>query len=90
MAIVCFDAHVLIWGVKQQVTASQTDTIERARFLIQQCEEQQDRVIVPAVVVGEILCNLPINQHAAIHKVLNAAFIITPYDGRAALQNARI
>lgn len=90
MAIVCFDTHVLIWGIKGEANSSQQEMIERAQALIQQCHERNDTVIVPAVVLGEVLCKAPVDHHAAMFQTLNEAFVIAPYDVRAALINARI
>jgi len=90
MAIVCFDTHVVIWGIKEEASSSQQDMIERAKELIRQCEAQEDTVVIPALVVGEVLCNLPVASQPSLWQALNDNFIIAPYDARAALHNAQI
>ncbi len=90
MAIVCFDAHAVIWGIKEEASSSQQAMIERAKALIQQCEEQDDTVVIPALVVGEVLCSLPVENQSRLWQGLNDNFIIAPYDTRAALHNARV
>lgn len=90
MAMVCFDSHVIIWGIKRQASSTQRDMIERAEALIKQCEENKDTVVVPAIVVGEVLCNLPLENQPQLFKVLNESFIIVPYDIHAARHNAKI
>jgi predicted nucleic acid-binding protein len=90
MAIVCFDTHVLIWGVKNEASSSQQAMIERAIALIQQCTDRKDVVLVPAVVVGEALCNVPAGMQESLFRTLSEQFLIVPYDARAALINARI
>lgn len=90
MAMICFDSHVIIWGVKRQASSTQQEMIERAEALIKQCEENKDTVVVPAIVVGEVLCNLPLESQPQLFKVLNENFVIIPYDMRAARHNARI
>lgn len=90
MAIVCFDTHVLIWGVKNEASSSQPSMIERAIALIQQCTDRKDVVLVPAVVVGEALCNVPAVMQESLFRTLSEQFLIVPYDARAALINARI
>jgi predicted nucleic acid-binding protein len=90
MAMVCFDSHVIIWGIKRQASSTQQEMIERAEALIKQCEENKDTVVVPALVVGEVLCNLPLENQPQLFKVLNENFMIVPYDMRAARHNAKI
>jgi predicted nucleic acid-binding protein len=90
MAMVCFDSHVIIWGIKRQASSTQLDMIERAATLIAQCEENKDTVIVPALVVGEVLCNLAVEDQSRLFQVLSESFAIAPYDMRAARHNAKI
>ena len=90
MAIVCFDTHVLIWGIKHEAHASQQAMIERANALIQQCADRKDSVLIPAVVVGEALCSAPPETQERMFQTFSEHFLIVPYDARAALVNARI
>jgi PIN domain nuclease of toxin-antitoxin system len=34
MDLVCFDTHIIIWGIKQQATAGQEANIDKAKNLI--------------------------------------------------------
>lgn len=90
MAIVCFDTHMLIWGIKEEANSSQQAMIERAKAIIQQCEAQDDTVVVPALVVGEVLCNRLVPNQQELWQALNDSFIVAPYDARAAIYNAQI
>jgi hypothetical protein len=36
MTLVCFDTHIIIWGVKGQATSGQEDKIDKAKYLINQ------------------------------------------------------
>jgi mRNA interferase HicA len=44
----------------------------------------------PALVIGEVLCNLSPENQPQLFKVLNENFVIVPYDMRAARHNAKI
>ncbi|MFN8446501.1 MAG: PIN domain-containing protein [Caldilineaceae bacterium] len=90
MAVVCFDTHVLIWGIKQEAQPSQREMIEKANALIRECQDKKDSVIIPAVVVAEMLCSVPHETHQRFFQILNESFMIVPFDARAALINARI
>src|SRR5690242_2444160 len=90
MAIVCFDTHMLIWGIKEEANSSQQAMIERAKAIIQQCEAQDDTVVVPALVVGEVLCNRSVANQQGLWQALNDSFVVVPYDARAAIYNAQI
>lgn len=90
MAIVCFDTHMLIWGIKEEANSSQQAMIERAKVIIQQCEAQDDTVVVPALVVGEVLCNRSVANQQGLWQALNDSFVVAPYDARAAIYNAQI
>lgn len=52
MDLVCFDTQIIIWGVKRQATPGQEDNIDKAKYLINTCEENGIDIMVPSVVVG--------------------------------------
>ncbi|MEM9214632.1 MAG: PIN domain-containing protein [Cyanobacteria bacterium P01_F01_bin.150] len=90
MNLVCFDTQILIWGVKQQATPGQEANIEKARHLIQMCDENNIRVIVPSIVVAELLCNLPKKIHNDFRQLMQNRFIVSPFDTQAALHFANM
>ena len=91
MAIVCVDTNVLIWGVKQECTPGQEDLLERAKHLLKQCQAAKDRVIVPAIVIGELLANLPLDTHEVfLRAIRDSSLVVVPYDLNTARLNAKI
>lgn len=42
MNLVCFDTHIIIWGIKKQATPGQEGNIEKAKDLIEMCEKDYD------------------------------------------------
>jgi predicted nucleic acid-binding protein len=90
MNLVCFDTNIIIWGVKRQATPGQEENIEKAEFLISMCDENDIKIMVPAVVVAEILCALEPRFHGAVSELMQRRFIVLPFDTRAALHFADI
>ncbi len=88
--LVCFDTHVLIWGVKGEAVASQRHMIERTRAFIAHLTEKQATVLVPSVVVGELLMDTPAEQHQHMISILSKSFVVAPFDLQAAAHFGRI
>lgn len=51
---VCFDTHILIWGIKEECEKGDERQIPRAKMLIEQCKGKVD-IIIPTPVLAEIL-----------------------------------
>jgi predicted nucleic acid-binding protein len=90
MNSVCFDTHILIWGVRGKATVGQEDKIAKAKNLISKCEEDGINVIVPSIVVAEMLCALEPRLHSAVSELMHRRFIVPPFDTQASLHFARI
>ncbi len=90
MALVCFDTHFVIWGFKQEATSGQEDYIARALYVIQQCEERGDNIAIPAIVLGELLSNIPEEMRADFIRGFEQGLVVLPFDARAALVYARM
>ncbi len=90
MDIVCFDTQVLIWGVQETSSSTQTEMIERAKYLIGQLSQSKTRIIVPSVVVGEFLLGIPSEDHAKVLNLMRESFLTAPYDLQAAARFASL
>lgn len=90
MSLVCFDTQVLIWGIKKEASENQEDMIDRAEYLIEQCEEKQNKIIVPSIVVAELLMGTSSAKHEKVIQVLEKRFIIPPFDLQASAFFAKI
>lgn len=88
--IVCVDTHVLIWGVKKDSSPSQREMIERTVNFLHWLENERQKIIVPAPVLGEFLMNIPQDQHDRITEEIQSRFMVLPYDAAAAAMFARI
>lgn len=84
MSRACLDNHILIWGIRGVAEVGQEVMIRRAKALIAELEEQEDDILVPAVVVSEFLAGVPKSQHTELLKVLSRRFQLPPFDVRAA------
>jgi predicted nucleic acid-binding protein len=90
MSSVCFDTHILIWGVRGQATKGQEHNIEKARYLINQCGEEGIKIMVPSVVVAEFLCGVDPELSGAASQLMHDRFIVLPFDTQAALHFAEM
>jgi predicted nucleic acid-binding protein len=81
---VCFDNHILIWGMRGVASPGQEDCVERAKELFAELDEADAQVIVPSVVVAEFLAGVQKTQHTEFLEVLNRRFQIPPFDVRTA------
>jgi predicted nucleic acid-binding protein len=85
---VCFDNHILIWGIRATATRGQESMIVRAKTLIEDLDRNDAEILVPAVVVAEFLAGAPKEQHTELLNVLHRRFQLPPFDVRAAAVSA--
>lgn len=90
MDLVCFDTHVIIWGIRGKATPGQENRIEKARHLINLCEKNDTKMMVPSVVVAEVLCALEPKSHSAVSELMHRSFIVPPFDTQAATYFAKM
>lgn len=90
MDLVCFDTHIIIWGVRGKATSGQENNIEKAKYLISKCEEDGIKIMVPSVVVAEFLCALESRLHSDVSELMHRRFIVSPFDTQAALYFAEM
>lgn len=88
--MVCIDTHVLIWGIKRDAVASQSFMIERTVNFLHWLQNEQQKIIVPAPVLGEFLMRIPPEDHARVTREIQNKFIVMPYDAAAASLFAQI
>ncbi|NJL57616.1 PIN domain-containing protein [bacterium] len=88
--MVCFDTHVIIWGIKREATAGQEGKIAQAESLISSCEENKINIMIPSIVFAEVICNLDSKLQNELSAVMTRRFIIPPFDTRAALYFAQM
>jgi predicted nucleic acid-binding protein len=84
MAIICFDTHVVIWGIKKVAEPGQENMIFKAEALIAECDEKRHQVIIPALVLGELLMAVPPEDHPAFISLMHQKLRVIPFDAKAA------
>lgn len=84
MAIVCFDTHVVIWGIKKVASPDQENMIPKAEGLIAECNEKKHQIIIPALVLGELLMAIPPEEHSGFLSLISRKLRIIPFDAKAA------
>ena len=89
MSLICFDNHILIWGIKEQAKEGQEDKISLAKRFITKLSDD-DNVLIPSIVMAEFLIPIPPDQHAMVINLFNKNFIIAPFDAHAASKFALI
>lgn len=90
MAKYILDTHVLIWGIKGIAEAGQESMIGFAKNFLKDCHNQKIDLMVPAIVLGEFLCNVEEQHHMEYIHELQKAFLIKPYDMPASLHFAKL
>jgi predicted nucleic acid-binding protein len=92
MGLVCFDTHMIIWGVQglNAKPGREEERIEKAKYLISTCEENDVKIMVPSIVLSEVLCALHMNHHVKVAELMHRRFIVSPFDVQSAIQFARI
>ena len=83
MSLICFDNHVLIWGIKEQAKEGQEDKISLAKRFIDKLGDD-DNVLIPSIVMAEFLIPIPPELHATVINLFNKNYIIAPFDALAA------
>lgn len=90
MKLVCFDNHILVWGIKEQATLGQEEMIPRAKELIRHLDEAHIHILIPSVVIAEFLLPIPPEKHALVINRFNRSFIVASFDTAAASWFSRI
>jgi len=90
MAIVCFDTQVVIWGIKKFASPGQENMIVKAEALIADCDEKKHQIIIPALVLGELLMAVPLEEHPAFISSMYKKLRIIPFDVKAAALFAKM
>lgn len=83
MSSVCFDNHVLIWGIKEQASEGQEENIANTKRFINELADDT-KVIIPSIVMAEFLLPIPPKLHATVINLFSKLFIIAPFDTYAA------
>jgi hypothetical protein len=89
MNLICFDNHVLIWGIKEQCIEGQEDMIARAKDFIDNLNNET-LVLIPSLVVAEFLMNVPPNLHAMVINLFSKKFVISSFDALCASKYTQI
>ena len=83
MSLICFDNHVLIWGIKEQAKEGQENKIVLAKRFIDKLSDD-DYVLIPSIVMAEFLIPIPPELHATVINLFKKNYIIAPFDALAA------
>ncbi|MBI5153623.1 PIN domain-containing protein [Candidatus Poribacteria bacterium] len=89
--MICFDTHVLIWGVRGWAGESQQDEIGHTRRFIERLRVEGTRILIPAPVVAEYLLGFESSQlRISQFQILQREFEIRPLDAASALVAAEL
>lgn len=91
MTVVCLDTQIVQWGVLRRASdQGQQHLVDRSTALLELIEKNNDSVILPSIVVGELLVPVPLEEQGEVLKRLRNEWIVVDYDSFAALQFARM
>lgn len=82
---VSLDTQIVIWGIKKESSPNRIGMIEKSTKFIQQLEKQNARVILPAIVIAEMLSNVPKEDYEKIINCIVKNFQVQPFDYKTAL-----
>ena len=88
--MICFDTHVLIWGVQGIARKGQEHLVAKAKQYIRHLDAKHERIMVPAPVVGEYLIGFDDKNRDAQQELLQRLFFVPALDMHAATVQAQI
>jgi predicted nucleic acid-binding protein len=88
--LVCFDSHVLIWGISEYATDGQEDMIDRTKRFLKWLDNRKTQILIPSVIIAEFLMSVPPEHHTSITNLLERSFVVAPFDTQAASMYSRI
>ena len=88
--MICFDTHVLIWGVQGRAKAGQEHLIEKAKRYIRHLDQHNEQIMIPAPVVGEYLVHFNGDDLAKQKDIIQRNFFVPSLDIHAAAIQAEI
>ncbi len=91
MKKVCVDTNMLVWYVKRTATDGQEENVEKADILFQYFIDKKIKVVVPSLVVGELMCNVPDDEEREkIFDFIQESFEIIQHDVLSAREFSRL
>lgn len=81
MTLVCLDTHIVQWGVLRRTSdPGQQHLVDKSAALIRFIDKNNDRVILPSIVIGELLVPIPQEEHSEVLSRLSRDWMIVDYD----------
>jgi len=84
---VAVDTMTLVWGIKQ---VGHREYLLRARWLFEELDRDDARIIVPAVVVAEYLTTVPEHLRMGVLTKFTRRFFVAPFDAKCPPLSARL
>ena len=91
MTVVCLDTHIVQWGVLRRTSdPGQQHLVDKSAALIKFIEKNNDRVILPSIVIGELLVPISQEEHSEVLARLSRDWLTVDYDVLAAMRFAQM
>jgi predicted nucleic acid-binding protein len=84
--IVCLDTNIVIWGILGQGKAEDELKREKAVYLLEMLQQQNDRVLLPTIVLAEVVAKVSPPDRAEVVSKLSSACEIVPFDAGSAME----
>ena len=84
--IVCLDTNIVIWGILGQGKAEDELKREKAVNLLEMLQQQNDRVLIPTIVLAEVVAKVSPPDRAEVVSKLSSACEIVPLDAGSAME----
>lgn len=87
---ILLDSMIMSWGIRGEANPEQQHLIGWTQKFLQQCEADEDRIFIPAPVVGESLLRVPPEEHEEVVATFARNFCVLPFDLATAREFARL
>jgi predicted nucleic acid-binding protein len=83
---VCLDTNIVIWGILGEGKAEDELKREKAVHLLEMLQQRDDRVLLPAIVLAEVVAKVSPPDREEVVSKLSSACEIVPFDAGSALE----
>ena len=90
--MICFDTTPFIWGMQSSSDdeATLNENFRKMRLFLERLASENQRIMIPTVVLAEYLVKVPVEDHAAEVNRIQAIYRVFPFDVKAASISADI
>lgn len=89
-SVICFDTNIIIWSVKKTASEHDEYRVNDAIYLLEKCQANKDKIILPSVAVAEVLSGTPFQFRYTLSQIFEEYFWVAPFDNQCAQHYSRL